>query len=57
MLDAEIFKANDIRGIVSGDAPQWDLDGARALGAAYVDLTGATQFVLSRDMRAFGREL
>jgi len=57
VLDAEIFKANDIRGIVSGDAPQWDLDGARALGAAYVDLTGATQFVLSRDMRAFGREL
>ncbi|QXT63698.1 phosphomannomutase/phosphoglucomutase [Tessaracoccus palaemonis] len=57
MLDAEIFKANDIRGIVSGDAPQWDLDGARALGAAYVDLTAATQFVLSRDMRAFGREL
>lgn len=57
MLDAEIFKANDIRGIVSGDAPQWDLDGARALGAAYVDLTGATEFVLSRDMRAFGREL
>jgi len=57
VLDAEIFKANDIRGIVSGDAPQWDLDGARALGAAYVDLTGATEFVLSRDMRAFGREL
>lgn len=57
MLHPDIFKANDIRGIVSGDRVEWDLDGARALGAAYVALTGVTEFVLSRDMRQLGREL
>ena len=57
MLDPVIFKANDIRGVVSGDHPEWDLDGARNLGAAYVDLLGVTEFVLGRDMRQFGREL
>ena len=57
VLDHEIFKANDIRGIVVGDTPQWDVDGARALGAAFVELTGADEFVLGRDMRALGREL
>ena len=57
MLDPKIFKANDIRGVVVGDAPEWDLDGARALGAAFVALTGADEFVLGRDMRALGREL
>ncbi len=57
MLDPRIFKANDIRGVVVGDAPEWDLDGARALGAAFVALTGAGEFVLGRDMRVLGREL
>lgn len=57
MLDREIFKANDIRGVVSGDHPEWDLEGARALGAAYVDLLQPQEFVLSRDMRHLGREL
>lgn len=57
MLEQEIFKANDIRGIVVGDDPQWDLDGARALGAAFVELMGPGEFVLGRDMRALGREL
>ncbi|MBB1509374.1 phosphomannomutase/phosphoglucomutase [Tessaracoccus sp. MC1756] len=57
MLERDIFKANDIRGIVVGDKPQWDLDGARALGAAFVELLEPEEFVLGRDMRVFGREL
>ncbi|AQP47667.1 phosphomannomutase/phosphoglucomutase [Tessaracoccus aquimaris] len=57
MLDPVIFKANDIRGVVSGDRPEWDLDGARALGAAYVSLLDVDEFVLGRDMRGLGREL
>ncbi|MDO5676993.1 MAG: phosphomannomutase/phosphoglucomutase [Propionibacteriaceae bacterium] len=57
MLDHVIFKANDIRGIVVGSAVQWDLEGARALGAAFVELLGPTEFVLGRDMRTLGREL
>lgn len=57
VLDPQIFKANDVRGIVVGDRPQWDEDGARRMGAAFVDLLGATDFVLGRDMRVLGREL
>lgn len=57
MLHHDIFKANDIRGVVTGDQPEWDAAGARALGAAFVELTGATEFVLGRDMRILGREL
>ncbi|MCC2592361.1 phosphomannomutase/phosphoglucomutase [Tessaracoccus sp. OS52] len=59
MLAPDIFKANDIRGVVTGDAPEWDVDGARALGAAFVDLMGlqGREFVLGRDMRVLGREL
>ena len=38
MLQPQIFKANDIRGIVAGEDPEWDLDGARRLGAAFVQL-------------------
>ncbi len=57
MLADVIFKANDIRGIVVGDAPEWDLDGARRLGAAFVELTGADEFVLGRDMRVMGAEI
>lgn len=59
MLHADIFKANDIRGIVTGDQPQFDLDGARLIGAAFaqlLDLDGK-EFVLGRDMRRWGREL
>ncbi|HSO68518.1 MAG TPA: phosphomannomutase/phosphoglucomutase [Arachnia sp.] len=57
MLAPQIFKANDIRGIVVGHAPEWDVDGARALGAAFVELLGPSEFVLGRDMRTLGREL
>ncbi|MGC3994109.1 MAG: phosphomannomutase/phosphoglucomutase [Propionicimonas sp.] len=59
MIEPQVFKANDIRGLVGGDHPEWDLDGARAIGAAFAvafDLAGG-EFVLGRDMRAGGREL
>lgn len=56
MIHDDIFKANDIRGIVSGDEPQWDAAGARAIGAAYVHVFGlqGSYFVMSRDMRTSG---
>lgn len=57
MLNDVIFKANDIRGIIAGPNQEWDLDGARALGAAFVELTRADEFVLGRDMRQRGEEL
>lgn len=59
MIDPAVFKANDIRGLVGGDAPEWDVDGARAVGAAFASafrLDGA-EFVISHDMRASGPEL
>jgi phosphomannomutase len=59
MIDAGIFKANDIRGVVSGPHPQWDVEGARKIGAAFVAAFGlaGSQFVMSRDMRGGGAEL
>lgn len=59
MLTTPIFKANDIRGIVGGPEAEWDVDGARALGRAYVDVAGLAgeTFVMSRDMRTSGPEL
>lgn len=59
MIEPQVFKANDIRGMVGGEHPEWDLDGARAIGAAFAaafELEGR-EFVLGRDMRAGGREL
>nr|WP_300145348.1 phosphomannomutase/phosphoglucomutase [Propionicimonas sp.] len=59
MIAQQVFKANDIRGLVAGEHPEWDLDGARAIGAAFAaafELDGR-EFVLGRDMRAGGREL
>lgn len=58
MIEPQVFKANDIRGMVGGDHPEWDLDGARAIGAAFAmafELDGR-EFVMGRDMRAGGRE-
>jgi phosphomannomutase len=54
-----MFKANDIRGMVTGDTPEWDAAGARAIGAAFVQVLGLTarSFVLGRDMRSSGPEL
>lgn len=59
MLTPSIFKANDIRGVVTGAHPEWDLNGARAIGAAFVRVFGlqGKEFVLARDMRASGAEL
>jgi len=59
VIQPHVFKANDIRGLVGGDAPEWDLDGARAIGAAFAAAFGlaGAEFVLGRDMRASGREL
>ncbi len=59
MIRPEVFKANDIRGLVSGPEPEWDAAGAKAIGAAFAaafKLEGA-EFVLGRDMRDGGREL
>jgi phosphomannomutase len=59
VIEPQIFKANDIRGLVGGDHPEWDLDGARAIGAAFAvafELAGR-EFVMARDMRGGGREL
>jgi phosphomannomutase len=55
MITRGIFKANDIRGVTEGAAPEWDEAGAHAIGAALVevlDLTsGEGSLVLGRDMR------
>ncbi|MFW6598644.1 phosphomannomutase/phosphoglucomutase [Propionibacteriaceae bacterium Y2011] len=61
MLAPDIFKANDIRGIVSGADRQWDAAGARLLGAHWVDVLGLTpggpELVIGRDMRTSSPEL
>ena len=55
MITSGIFKANDIRGVTDGSAPEWDEDGAHAIGAALVDVLDFTSsqdsLVLGRDMR------
>ena len=59
MLQPQIFKANDIRGLVAGDQPEWDEAGARVLGAAFATALGLAggEFLIGRDMRAGGFEL
>lgn len=56
MILEQVFKANDIRGVVTGDTPEWDVDGARTVGAAFAAAFGLAgrEFVMSRDMRAGG---
>ncbi len=59
MICAEIFKANDIRGLAGVPDAQWDEAGARRIGAAFADvfdLAGKT-FVMGRDMRTTGPQL
>jgi phosphomannomutase len=55
MIKPGIFKANDIRGITEGSAPEWDADGAHAIGVAVVEVlslnSGAGALVVGRDMR------
>jgi phosphomannomutase len=58
VLAPQIFKANDIRGLVTGPAPEWDLAGARALGLAHGQLSGpGTAVVVAHDMRPTGPAL
>ncbi|SDB89038.1 phosphomannomutase [Raineyella antarctica] len=62
MLQEQIFKANDIRGVTTGDTPEWDVAGATALGVTYARLMkgledGPVEFVLGRDMRDSGPAL
>ncbi|MDO4783806.1 MAG: phosphomannomutase/phosphoglucomutase [Propionibacteriaceae bacterium] len=59
VLKPQVFKANDIRGLVWGGDAEWDLAGARALGGAYVRLLGLSggTFLIGRDMRHLGAEL
>ncbi|MET0763197.1 MAG: phosphomannomutase/phosphoglucomutase [Thermoleophilaceae bacterium] len=58
MITRVVFKANDIRGITDGPDPQWDADGAYAVGAALVDVLDLTKaegrLVVGRDMRVSG---
>ncbi len=55
MIKRGIFKANDIRGITEGPEPQWDADGAYAIGAALVDVLDLNAaegaLVVGQDMR------
>jgi phosphomannomutase len=55
MINPAIFKANDIRGVTEGPEPQWDTDGAYAIGAALVDTLDLNAaegaLVVGRDMR------
>ncbi|WP_415104442.1 phosphomannomutase/phosphoglucomutase [Propioniciclava sp.] len=59
MITHGIFKANDIRGIIGVPDPEWDLDGVRAVGAAFVRVFGLAgrEFVMGRDMRVTGPEV
>jgi phosphomannomutase len=61
MIKRGIFKANDIRGITEGAAPEWDAAGAYAIGAAAVDVlnlnSGAGALVVGRDMRVSGPQM
>ncbi|MDR1212554.1 MAG: phosphomannomutase/phosphoglucomutase [Propionibacteriaceae bacterium] len=57
MLADGIFKANDIRGLVSGPQIEWDSAGAEALGQAFGRLNPDGAMVVSHDMRDSGPEL
>jgi phosphomannomutase len=48
---SSIIKAYDVRGVVPAEL---DADIARAIGAAFVRLTGAARLVMARDMRESG---
>ena len=61
MIQTRIFKANDIRGVVTGPEPEWDAAGAYAIGAATPHVFGLSDgggaLVLGRDMRTTSPEL
>lgn len=56
MITRGIFKANDIRGIIDAPGAQWDVEGARCVGAAFASVfgLGGREFVMGRDMRVSG---
>lgn len=56
MIDARVFKANDVRGIATGDHPEWDAEGVRSIAASFVHVLGlrGREFVLGHDMRTTG---
>ncbi|MDR0488394.1 MAG: phosphomannomutase/phosphoglucomutase [Propionibacteriaceae bacterium] len=54
MLKSQIFKANDIRGIVG---TEWDMAGAYSLGCAFALLIPQKKIVVSRDMRVSSPEI
>src|SRR5690606_39610940 len=60
MITPGIFKANDIRGRAVGPDPDWDADGATAIGVAWVDVAGlrpgVDAIVVGRDMRTTSPE-
>lgn len=60
MIDSRIFKANDIRGVVTGPNPEWDLAGSYAIGVAAAEVLGIADgdgaLVLGRDMRTTSPE-
>jgi phosphomannomutase len=60
MIRAHIFKANDIRGVATGPDPEWDAEGAYAIGAATADVfdisAGSGALVVGRDMRTTSPE-
>jgi len=60
VISPGIFKANDIRGVVTGPDLEWDADGAYALGVALVRALGlgpGRRLLVGRDMRTTSPEL
>ena len=59
MLSHHIFKANDIRGLIDVPGAEWDLDGVRVVGAAFVQVFGLAgdEFVMGRDCRVSGADV
>ncbi|MCL2784135.1 MAG: phosphomannomutase/phosphoglucomutase [Propionibacteriaceae bacterium] len=54
MLQPDIFKANDIRGVIGA---QWDEAGAWALGVAYSMIQNHPTIVVGRDMRVSSSQI
>ncbi len=58
MIDASIFKANDVRGIATGSDVEWDAAGVEVIAASFVHTLGleSESIVLGHDMRTTGVE-
>ncbi|MFV0450895.1 MAG: phosphomannomutase/phosphoglucomutase [Propioniciclava sp.] len=59
VLSAAVFKANDIRGRAEGPHPEWDVEAARLIGNAFVQVLGpaGASVIVGRDMRTSGEEM